>query len=573
MSAKQNAAIAETLQKAVRLHQAGQIDKAERLYDTVLKKSPNNIDALNLKGIIAHTQNRYTDALSLFDRATTAVPTFAEAHFNKANSLKALDRHEDALAAYTAAINLKSDYTDARLNAGTLLQKMGRTDDAIAAFREMAHIAPADPRGHYNLGVCLTETLLASLGDKFEAVADEAEAALKRAVALSPQDAKTHFAYANMFSKRGQYDKAVTATRNAIKYNPNWPQAWSNLGGHLEATSDLPAAEAAYSRALKFDPADTSARVNRSLVYLAAGKLGEGWDDYARRFETSHSIYTKRNWPWPTWDGQSLKGKSILIWGDQGIGDEILYANMIPEIVDTADSCAVECAPRLVPLWRRSFPGARIVAKDDEGTKKLLSGHFDYQSSALDLGRQLRRKFASFRNTPSFLRADLGNAARLRKHYMQNSGAKTKLIGLSWRSANPYLGNDKSIDIEDFSALLKAPGLRWINLQYGESEQDIECLKTKHGLEILSDNGIDSMVDLDAFAAQIAALDGVVTISNTTAHMAAALGVPTYLLVPARKKRLWYWFGEGSYSPWYRSMRVLRGQTANLLAELRYILK
>ncbi len=573
MSANQNTAITETLQKAVQLHQAGQLDKAERLYNTVLKKSPNNVDALNLKGVIAHTQGRYADALPLFERAAAALPTFAEAHFNKANSLKALERHEDALAAYTTAIDLKPDYIDARLNAGTLLQKMGRTDDAIAAFRDMARIAPADARGHYNLGVCLTETLLASLGDTFEAVADEAEAALKRAVTLSPQDAKAHFAYANMFSKRGQHDKAVNATRNAIKYNPNWPQAWSNLGGHLEATNDLPGAEAAYTRALKLDSDDTNARVNRSLVYLAAGKLDQGWDDYAHRFETSHSIFTKREWPWPKWNGEPLKGKKILVWGDQGVGDEILYASMIAEIIRMAGSCTVECTPRLVPLWQRSFPDAHIVAKDDDSTKALLSEHFDYQSSALDLGRHLRRGFTTFRNLPSFLRADPENATRLRQRYMQNTDTPTKLIGLSWRSANPFLGREKSIDIEDFSGLLKIPSVRGVNLQYGETDRDCERLKAKHGLEIICDENIDSMANLDAFAAQIAALDGVVTISNSTAHMAGALGVPTYLLVPADKKHLWYWFGAGTYCPWYRSLHVLRGQTASLLAQLENVLK
>ena len=556
---------AETLQKALRLHQAGQLDKADRLYGAVLKKHPDNGDALNLKGVIAHIQDHYEDALALFEHAVTVLPAFADVHFNKANSLKALERGDEALAAYAKAITLKPAYADARLNAGTLLQKMGRERDAIAAFRDMARACPADPRGHYNLGVCLTEALAAAQGDERETMADNAEAALKRAVTLDPNDANTHFAYANLFSKRGNHARAIQATKKAIKLKPNWPEAWGNLGSHLEASGDPVAAEAAFDHALKLDSHNTGALVNRGLVQLARGRLESGWDGYARRFETSHALYTRRDWPCPAWHGEPLKGKKIFVWSDQGIGDEILYGGMIPEVIQAAGTCAVECAPRLAPLYQRSFPGADIVPKDSARNAAVLAKTFDYHCSVLDLGRWLRRSFKTFPNRGRFLFSDSQQTKVLRQRYLAGSPQGTRLMGLSWRSINPMIGQEKSLDLAHFTAILGARRVRWVNLQYGDTGKEVGKIKSKHGVSLICDGEIDSMSNLDAFAAQVSALDGIVTISNTTAHMAAALGVPTFLIIPSHKKRLWYWFERGKFSPWYRSVRILRGESAGAM--------
>ncbi len=555
---------AETLQKAFQLHQAGQLNKADRLYTALLKKHPNNGDALNLKGVISYTQGRLEEALTLFDRVTAVLPTFADAHFNKANCLKALNRNDDALAAYTKAIALKPDYADARLNAGTLLQKMERISEAIDAFRDMVRTAPADPRGHYNLGVCLTESITDTQDGVRAAIADEAEKALKRALALAPNDAKAHFAAANLHATRGDHETAIQFTKNAIKLDPNWPEAHANLGSHLEASGNLEAAETAFDHALKLDPENTNALVNRSLARLARGHLEKGWDDYARRFETSHALYTKREWPWPVWQGESLKGKKILVWSDQGIGDEILYGGMIPEIIQNAEACTVECAPRLVPLYQRSFPKADIVPKDAAASARLRANAFDYHSSVLDLGRWHRRQFGAFPNRNRYLRADCGLSERLRQRYLDHAPAGTRLMGLSWRSINPLIGSEKSLNLEFFAPILGSSKVRWINLQYGDTRDEIEKIKEKHGFQLVRDDGIDSLTDLDAFAAQVSALDGLVTISNSTAHMAAALGVPTILLIPDGRKRIWYWFGEGLYCPWYRSITIMRGNTDHI---------
>ncbi|HCX15171.1 MAG TPA: hypothetical protein DGZ24_07635, partial [Rhodospirillaceae bacterium] len=323
-----------------------------------------------------------------------------------------------------------------------------------------------------------------------------------------------------------------------------------------------------YDNALNLDPNNIEALVNRGLAQLAGGHLAKGWDEYARRFESSHALYTKRQWPWPVWQGTSLESKSILVWSDQGIGDEILYGGMIPEIIRTAGSCTVECAPRLVPLYQRSFPEAEIIPLDTQTTDNLRRRSFDYHSSAIDLGRWCRRSFGDFPNRGHYLVADSLRTKQLRQRYLGQTTRKTKLMGLSWRSINPLIGREKSIDLEYFAPILKTHNIQWVNLQYGDTQREVEQVNKVSGVQLISDPEINSLSNLDSAAAQISALDGLITISNTTAHLSAALGVPTLLLLPDRKKSLWYWFSHGFYSPWYRSVSVVRGETSYLISKV-----
>ncbi len=563
----------ETLQKAFQLHQSGDLDQAERLYDAVLKKHPGNGDALNLKAIIVQARGRHDEAIALFERACKAVPNFADVPFNMANSLKALGRNDEALAAYDKTLQLNPGYAGARLNAGTLLQKLGRASEAIASFREMTKIAPTDPRGHYNLALAITEALDDTKNDdQRSAMITEAEQAFARAQTLNPNDANIPFAFANLRSKQGDHTNAIELTKTALKLNPNWPEAWGNLGSHLEANGDPASAEAAFDKALALNPESAGAIVNRGLAQLAQGNFN-GWADYARRFETSHALYMKREWPWPKWDGSPLNGREIFLWSDQGIGDEILYGSMIAEVATTAKSCVVECAPRLVPLYRRSFPDIEVVAKTTAESTSLLKRTFDFQASVLDLGQWYRRTLGRFPNRPHWLSADNSLAASLREKYLDRAPGASRLIGISWRSANPMFGRQKSFDLQHFLPLFRVQGVSWLNVQYGDTAQDIERLQEYQGVTIIRDENIDSLADLDSFAAQLSTLDAVITVSNSTAHLAAALGVPVFLLLPEKKKKLWYWFGEGEFSPWYRSMRIKRGIFSDSIENISIILR
>ena len=572
MSRITHQSIPATLIKAAQLHQAGRLAEAERLYTAVLKTDPANSDALNLKGAIASAQGRQEDALVLFERAIAALPSFADAHFNQANSLAALGRTDEALTAYAQAVALKPAYADARLNLGGLLQKIGRRDAALAVFRDMTRICPADARGHANLGICLGEALPTAASHDQAPMAAEAMTAFARSLVLAPNSADAHLAYASFLSQRADHARAITHIQTALVLNPKWSKAWCNLGAELDAVGERSKALAAFARALEVDSTCVPAIVNRGLTLLALGCFHQGWDDYARRFDHSATPFIRRTWPWPPWQGESLSGKSILIWSDQGIGDEILYAGMIPEVAAAAGLCVLECSPKLEALFRRSFPAIDVVAHAPADYADLPARRFDFQCSILDLGRWLRRGPGRFPNRPAYLQADRVRAANLRRSYRALSTSARKLIGLSWKSINPLMGREKSLALSDFAEVLASPKFTFVNVQYGDVSEDLAKLKSAQDLPLFTDPTVDIWGDVDAAAAQIAALDLVVTVSNTAAHMAGALGVPTMLYVPRGKRHLWYWRDAGAKNPWYRSVTVHRGPLVDYLDDLQKIM-
>lgn len=549
--------VAALLQEGVGFHKAGQIERALKAYDKVLSIDRVNPDALNLKGVIANESGDAQQAISLFDRAIDASPSVAVFHFNKGLALSALERIEEALQAYGRAVSLDASHAGSRLNLGLLFHKAGRHHEAVATFRALTQTKPSEPRGWYNLGICLEQLLPQADEGIRGAMSQEAASAFEKAAALDPRNPDIPFAFANLHTFRGDYQKAAACLNAALALKPDWAAAWSNLAAQQEALGDCDVAIKTFDHALKLDPANTGAAVNRGLAYLAQGSLTEGWKGYARRFEDSRFPFARRDWKWPAWQGETLRGKKILLWSDQGIGDEILYSSMIPEVAAQAAECTVECSARLLPLYRRSFPELRIVPNTDQGQAELANEIFDFQSSVLDIGRWLRPDFGAFPSRRPVLIASRETATDLRSRYLLKA-PQNRLIGLSWKSTNPALGRQKGLELNGLLNALAAPALTFINLQYGDVAAEIAAASAQTGATVILDPDIDSLADIDAFAAQVAAMDAVVTISNTTAHMAGALGVPTCLYLPGHRKRIWYWFRDGNFSPWYRSLRLYR---------------
>ena len=570
MTKKSPVSVGPLLAQGVTLQNSGRIDEADVIYDKILKVDRRNGDALNLKGLIAHQRGQHGEALALFDRAAKAYPAFADIPFNKGTVLAALGRNDAAIAAYSQAIKIRADHVGARLNLGQMLHASGRVHEAIASFREMTRLFPGDARGFYNLGVCLEKAVPKETSPTArDAIAKEGLAALTHALKLDPNNAESHAALSTLHFHLGNYAQAIACIKTAIALRPTWASAWQTLGGALEAIGDRHGALDAYERALALDPNHISATINRDMTYLALGRFAAGWNGYLRRFESSDFPFSERRWPWPAWNGEDLSDKNILIWCDHGVGDQILFAAMLPEIAARARSCVIECEERLVPLYRRSFPGLEIVPKTQAAVTALLARTFDYQRSLLDLGRWLRPSLNAFPNYRAVLRADSTQTADMRARYRHEG---SKLIGISWHSVNPTVGHQKSLKLADFAPLLQTPGLTFVNLQYGDVTAELTEVARDLDVPILQDPSVDSLKDLDGFAAQISALDAVVTVSNTAAHMAAALGVPTCIYVPDGSKRLWYWLDKGAFSPWYRSTRLWRETGPSAMAAIARVL-
>ena len=263
------------------------------------------------------------------------------------------------------------------------------------------------------------------------------------------------------------------------------------------------------------------------MLQLLMGDFKTGWQQYQWRWQCDDFPSENRPFPQPYWKGTSLWGKTILVWAEQGIGDEIMFAGMLNDLRQSNTNIMVECEHRLIPLFQRSFPNIQFFGRTNSPDPKLLAPSIDYQISMGSLGQWLRPSVESFRqNNPYYLTACSNKTTDLRSKYQQLANGK-RLVGISWKSTHisQRRAKSKSTFLKHWIPVLSQPDCYFINLQYGDTEEELTRLELDAGLKIYQDLEIDPLVNLDDFAAQIAALDLVISTSNTTVHMLSLIHI------------------------------------------------
>lgn len=371
-----------------------------------------------------------------------------------------------------------------------------------------------------------------------------------KAIANKGNAAAYHSNLGNIFQSQGKLAEAGACYQRALLLKPDLPEVHLNLGNIYKAQGELDSCLVCYRRALVLNPDLAEAAVAESMVLLLKGDFAAGWQSFERRWETKEYETPMRDYPLPRWQGESLKHGRLLLWGEQGIGDEVMFAGLIPDVLRTGNRCVLDCDARLQPLFARSFPGVEVVSGVAVGihTELDLAAHLPTGS----LPSLFRTSSADFAATTSpYLVADPLTQCGFRARY----GDGRKLAGLAWHTRNVKTGRIRSMDLSLFAPLFALPGIRWISLQYGQAS-DLEAQAAAVGAPILIDHEVDQLRDIDSFAAQIAAMDFVVTIDNSTAHLAGALGVATWVLLPYAAD--WRWLQESEDSPWYPTIHLLR---------------
>lgn len=365
---------------------------------------------------------------------------------------------------------------------------------------------------------------------------------------------------------------AEDAFLTALKHQPDNSAALWNLALLKEKAGDLSAALDLLDRVPTETGQTARARHRRGQILLSLGRLAEGWADYAARLKNLSYVSWQYALRVPYWSGEGLTGKHLVVWADQGLGEQLLTVSLLSDAVALCGSLTFACDPRLVTLLSRSFPGIHVVpltALKDDGPSL---GHIDAQATLSELGAVLRQDLTTFPPPTAFLKPDLARVEAFRERLKAHD---QPLIGISWRSESTLAGAEKSTSLKDhWSTVLQTDGPRFVSLQYGDTSEDIAAA----GVEILSAPDLDPIQDVDGFAALVAAMDAVVSTSNTTVHVAGGLGIPTFSVLPAAYGRPWYWFDQGEVSPWYQNLTVVRsgGNWSKALskagAELRQLL-
>ncbi len=520
-----------------------QRDEAESCFVAALEKDPELIEALINLGSLHQTNNRTSQAESCFRAALAKDPASAQAAVNLGAILRLKGDLDAAERVLRKPIDQGTELASAHNNLGVVLHEQGRLMDAFSAFKKALELAPDYVEAYTNLGTVFRD----------QNQWDGALACYNKALALDETWVDAHNNKGAVLQSQGKWPQAIIHFKRADTLKPDYPPALTNLATILHKSGRHGEAQALYERAIAIDPAYPQAHFGLAELLLFLGDdLQRGWREHFWRWKRKELQDQWRHFPCPLWRGQPLQDKKILVWGEQGIGEEILYATMVPELADLAASVYLECEPRLLGLFAPAFPNVSCFARDDTRIKDL---DVDYHCAAADLGAWLRPNLDGFPKRKALFAADPGQTDALRRSYRANNGGP--LIGISWHSKNPDMGWEKSIDLGAWERLFRSVGpATFVDLQYGDTEKQRSQLEVTTGITLLHDPSIDQMHDLTAFAAQVAAMDLVVSISNSTVHMAGALGVPTWALLSSAP--LWRWFKDRQDCPWYPSVRFFR---------------
>jgi tetratricopeptide (TPR) repeat protein len=539
------------LQQAVTLHRAGRLEDAVRAYKTVLRDDERAVGVLNLLGLAQFQLGQLPEAIDALGRVAHFDPNFPNIDFHLGQVLQAQGRLEDALDRYEKAVARAPQDAGALTGLGTVLAAMKRYDEAVAVYRRAATIDPRSGELWHNLGNALQSA------EQY----DEATAAYQRELELRPDHVPALDSLCRMLFREGRHKEAIEVGKRLIALEPDNPEHPSNLANALSFLGRDEEALAAYDRAAALDPASVFPLYDKGIFHLSRGDFAEGWRGFRHRWEVKGFASKLQKYPQPLWTGQHVDG-TLLVWREQGLGDQILMSSLIPDLVSYADHVVLEVDPRLVSLLQRSFPGVSVVPQ----TQQPYSGPIAAHCPLGDLPQYLRPDARSFENAGAgYLHVNQETAHALRRRLTADG---RRIVGLSWSSVHPEHRRSKSARLADFAPLLRLANCRFIDLQYGDTRQERDEAAREAGLVVEHVDDIDNTNDIDGLAALMAACDAVVTISNTNAHLAAAQGKPTFVLLSDGAGLIWYWMKRGSSTPFYASARLFRQGTGQPWSDL-----
>jgi Flp pilus assembly protein TadD len=482
--------------------------------------------------------------------------------------LSSQGRHVEAITQFEQALAVHPDDTKVLFALGNTAHLLGLGETAAQFYRRVLALEPARLEALINLA-----NLLRAAGQF-----DAAIALLAPALAREPQSPELHLTLGSARREKGEDEAAISHYRAALAIKPDYAPALANLADMLCDAGDRIQARTLYDAAIKSEPRNPQARLNRAILHLLNGDLKDGWRDYAARLEVPGKVPLlsgeQRLLPW---SGGSLNRTRLLVRAEQGVGDQILFASVIPDLAARAKSeggsLVLECEPRLVSLFARSFPdvtvrpaalrtvGAAVVA--DYGWLKGAGGA-NAATLMGSLPRYLRGTLDAFPTPHAFLVPDVQEVAYWKSQFGE------KAIGLCWRSGKS--GGHRAIQYAPLAAwadFIRDVDRTFVCAQYDASPEEVAELERLSGRKIVMPQGIDQKNELDRATALMAALDSVVTAPTAVSWLAAGAGTRTFKILYDTS---WPALGQ-SYEPFAPACECVmpseRGDWADVFAQAK----
>ena len=546
------------LSQALDLFNAGRLPEAGHICKAILSSDLSNASARFLLGMVELGAGNSEAAVRHLSVAVRTRPDNALFHFYHGNALQAAGHAPQALGAYRRALALDPTHSPSHYNLGVCLARLGAFEEACTAYRAALNLSPNDATIYYNLA-----NALVGMQEYASAVGNYREALDRQ-----PAWPAALINLGNTLHKLRRTDEAESAYYRALSLDPENANTFYNLGVLLLETDRLPQASTILSRALELDSGYGDAAWNLALATLGQGDMMNGLPMYENRWLRSapglDSIH--EHMPVSQWDGGSLRGERLLVACEQGIGDELMFAACLPEVIALADHVIIECAAKLVPVFRRAFPNSTVrpaeTWMDDEGFRRHSYAWLDALSPEVQptlfspmgsLPLLLNKTAPHFEHAHPLIKLD-GRAVGGWKRRLAKLGDGPK-IGLCWRSGIKAESRDwLYASLMSYCPLLALSGAQFIDLQYDDSAQERLALERTHGLRLHRFDDLDMKDDLDRTAALIGALDLVVSAPTAVSALAGAVGTPGWRVTVGAD---WSLLGC-DYYPWYPNIKSFR---------------
>jgi tetratricopeptide (TPR) repeat protein len=502
VSTKRSQATHELLPLATGLHQSGELDRAEAIYRDILRSRPRNVEATYFLAMLCAQKGNLGAAADYFGLAAKLNPDFVEAYFNRGVAFSMLKKFEKALESYDRTLKIRPDHAEALNNRGSALRELKRLDESLRSYDRALTIKPLYAEALNNRGVTLFElNCLAEGLDSYD-----------RAIALSPDYAEAYFNRGVTLNELRRFDDALDSYECATKLKPDYADAHLNLG----------------------------------LCKLLLGDFAGGWPLYEWRNRIAEPT---TNWTFsqPVWRGrEDIAGKTLLVHAEQGYGDAIQFCRFA-KLAETLGAKVIMALPK--PLHRLMKQiGQAIEVVDVRGNPPAS----DYQCSMLSLPLALGTNPEDGLAVVPYLKAEPERVERW-KRSLDEQGIK---IGINWQGSTGKVDVGRSFPLMELDSISRIPGVRLISLQKNEGTDQLRALPKGVAVETLGkdfDAGPDAFIDS---AAVIECMDLVITSDTAIAHLAGALGAPTWLAVKYVPD--WRWLLDRRDSPWYPTMRLFR---------------
>lgn len=576
-------------------------EDAKKIFEKVLHSDSENFNALQAMGVINGQQGNHKIASEYLLKARKLKPNNLNINFNLANSLLELGEYENSLFYYDCAVKIDPNLSDIWFFKSIALTNLKNYDQAISDLKKSIDIDKYNEKSYYNLGALyrrlrlfdkgieiyekalqlltsnqsleIIYTNLSNLhldikgsqfGDDYSTLREYSNKALN----INPKNyiALTNLAMSNLFEMR--YELAASQLEEVINIKPDFAAAHRNLGSLYNHIGNSSLSEKYLKNAIELEPTDLSKNFLLSEVLLFQNKFQEAWKFYEFRWVDTgdQPPKVKPKFTKPMWNPTFGYKNKLVIWGEQGIGDMILFSSIIPELVKKFDKIYLLIDRRLCQILNESIPGIEAI----DFSIPITEDFFDYQIPLCSLGLYFRNQLEDFYVTKPLLK--VANKLNLKKN-------KKYRCGVSWKSKGGLKSDKKNISIEAISEILKIKNIEFYDIQYTNDDSKNIEFKNQHDIEFNKPKDLDTFNDIYGLLKFIDSCDFIISTSNTNAHLAAALGKPTYLLLPKEYGRLWYWDNDDQENQnlWYPTIvkfnQKIQGDWSDPIKNLLIFLK